>query len=334
MAQQAELVARCPPGPTRRCCRRRGSRGGTARPARGYRARRPSRPRDARARRPARLGELAVRDRLAVRDPLQLAQAALLERRHAGPRQRRRRGRRRRTSTRSPAKYATQPVDELLLRPRSRRPRRRPVDVVARHLVVRPARRRGRPPRPSPSRAPRRRRTRSARHDGAGAARLVQEGVDLARGLARQAGHGLELVGGRREHAGGRAEVLEQRLLAGRPDARAAARTASRCRSPSRRRRRWCLSANRCASSRIRRSRSSAGESSASTIGSARPGTNTSSIRFARPIAATRGRSRPSSAPSAADSWPLAAVDHDEVRHRREAGVVAVVGRRPRSRAG
>ena len=45
-------------------------------------------------------------------------------------------------------------------------------------------------------------------------------GEELARHLLRHAGHRLERVAGRREHRLGRAEVLEQRALARRPDAR------------------------------------------------------------------------------------------------------------------
>ena len=60
-------------------------------------------------------------------------------------------------------------------------------------------------------------------------------------------------------------------------------------------------------------------------------------MRFARPIAATRGRSRPSSAPSAADSWPLPPSMTTRFGTDGEPGVVAVVGgvgvREPREAA-
>ena len=55
--------------------------------------------------------------------------------------------------------------------------------------------------------------------------------------------------------------------------------------------------------------------------GSRRPGMNTSSMRFASAITATRGRSYACIAARAAESWPCA-VDHDEVRRRCERGVV------------
>ena len=57
------------------------------------------------------------------------------------------------------------------------------------------------------------------------------------------------------------------------------------------RRRRWKVIANRCASSRMRRSSCSPGECSGSSTGPDGPGTNTSSTRFASAITATRGRS-------------------------------------------
>ena len=59
------------------------------------------------------------------------------------------------------------------------------------------------------------------------------------------------------------------------------------------------------------------------------PGTKTSSSRFASATTAMRGRSKVEwIASSAAASWPLPAVDHDEVRDLREALVVALGRRR------
>src|SRR3954452_23414409 len=50
-------------------------------------------------------------------------------------------------------------------------------------------------------------------------ASAVQVGVDLARGLAGEAGDGLELIARRRDDGLRRAEVLEQRALASGADA-------------------------------------------------------------------------------------------------------------------
>src|SRR3954465_2063388 len=50
-------------------------------------------------------------------------------------------------------------------------------------------------------------------------ARAVEVGVDLARGLAGEAGDGLELIARRGDDGLGRAEVLEQRALASGADA-------------------------------------------------------------------------------------------------------------------
>src|SRR4051812_42904339 len=52
------------------------------------------------------------------------------------------------------------------------------------------------------------------------AAGAMQVGPDLAGGLARQAGRGLELLARGRQHRLGRAEVRQQRALARRPDPR------------------------------------------------------------------------------------------------------------------
>ena len=76
-------------------------------------------------------------------------------------------------------------------------------------------------------------------------------------------------------------------------------------RAAASRRWRWNVIAKRCASSRMRCRSCSPGEVGGRRIGSVRPGTNTSSIRFASAITATRGRSSSCMAASAADSWPL-----------------------------
>ena len=71
------------------------------------------------------------------------------------------------------------------------------------------------------------------------------------------------------------------------------------------RRIRWWVIANRCASSRTRWSSCSSGVSCGSTIGSATPGTNTSSIRLASETTVTPRSRKPCSGSRPAASWPL-----------------------------
>ena len=120
----------------------------------------------------------------------------------------------------------------------------------------------------------------------------------------------------------------------------AGSRAAGRARSPSSvskidsnarvsRRCRWKPSAKRCASSRIALQQLQPGivavEHGSAADG---PGTNTSSSRFASAITATRGRSQRLHRLERRRELPLAAVDHDEVRRRGEALVVAAGRRR------
>ena len=99
------------------------------------------------------------------------------------------------------------------------------------------------------------------------------------------------------------------------------------------RRWRWKPSAKRCASSRMRWSSCRPGSCRSSRIGCELPGTNTSSSRFASAITATRGRPGRLDRLERRRQLPLAAVDHDEVRHRREALVVRPAPAPSRSRA-
>ena len=153
----------------------------------------------------------------------------------------------------------------------------------------------------SPLTAVRRRRGRPS----GSSTRLVQLPVDLAGDLAGEPGNRLELLAAGAEEALRRAEVLEQRALARRADARAARRGPSAVIALSRRPR-WKSIAKRWASSRTRCSRCSASESRG----------DRAAARSARarrpPRAAWRGRSRVvprstngASARMPADSWPL-----------------------------
>ena len=94
------------------------------------------------------------------------------------------------------------------------------------------------------------------------------------------------------------------------------------------RRCRWWVIANRCASSRTRWSSCSSGVSCASASGAARPGMNTSSIRFASETTTHSALAEPRERPQPGRQLALAAVDHDQVRQRGEARVVLLVVRR------
>ena len=127
--------------------------------------------------------------------------------------------------------------------------------------------------------------------------------VDRARGLRRHAGHALELLLARGEHALGRAEVLDQRPPPRRADA--LERVEERLARP----RRPPLAvevereAVRLVANALQQLQPGAVRVEQDRIGP--PGTNTSSIRFASEITATRGSSYACIAASAADSCPL-----------------------------
>ena len=164
---------------------------------------------------------------------------------------------------------------------------------------------------------------------GSRAPGLVEGRVDLPAGPRRHARNALELVARRREEPLGRAEVPDQRPLARRADARERVEDRLlRARVPAR-----AVEAEREAV-RLVPDPLEELEARPSPV-RARPapdlpGTNTSSARFASATTATRGRSYACIASSAARELALAAVDDDEVRHGREALVVAVGGRRRR----
>ena len=158
----------------------------------------------------------------------------------------------------------------------------------------------------------------------------MQLPVHRARRLGRQPGHGLELLLRGGEEPVGRAEVPQDRAAVATGRCRRACRRSTRtraCRASGG----GSVIANRCASSRIRCSSCRPGSCRSSRIGCERPGTNTSSSRFASAITATRGSPcRRLHRLERRRQLPLATVDHDEVRHRREALVVPA--RSPASR--
>ena len=164
-----------------------------------------------------------------------------------------------------------------------------------------------------------------ARHRSSPA--LLQLPMDVAGELAGDPGHGLELLAARADQALRRAEVLEQRALAHRPHAAAARRAASAVIALSRR-----CGGGRARSGAPRRGPAAAAAAppspAGSPAGSERPGTKTSSRRFASPITAVPRSASGAERPHPRRELALAAVDHDQVRQRGEALVALGVVRR------